>query len=121
MSEQEEVLTNLKEVLSSKNVIAYFNEEYQTELVVYDRPVGLGAMPCQTKNEYCDPKVVAYASPALTSVERLYSKTEREAISIVRGREHYYFYGSDYKLISGHKLLELIFNNSNSKPIVDGC
>ena len=57
--------------------MAYFNEEYQTELVVDASPVGLGAMLYQRKNEHFDPKVVAYAYRALTDVERRYSKTER--------------------------------------------
>ena len=75
-------------------------------------------MLCQRKNEHLDPKVLAYASRALTDVERCYSQTEREALAIVWSCEHFhlYLYGSDFKLISDHKPLELIFNNPSSKP-----
>ena len=81
-------------------------------------PVGLGAMLCQRKNEHFNPKIEAYASRALTDIERRYSQTEREVLAIVWSCEHFhlYLYGSDFKLFSDHKPLELIFNNLSSKP-----
>ena len=99
-------------------VMAYINDEHQTELVVDTSPVRLGEMLCKGNNEHYDPKVVvAYASRGLTDIERRDRQTEREALAIVWSSKHFrlYVYRSDFKLISDYKPLELIFNNPSSK------
>lgn len=55
---------------------------------------------------------------ALNDVETRYSQTEREALAVVWGCEHFhlYLFGNKFKIISDHKPLESIFNNPNSKP-----
>ncbi len=39
-----------------------------------------------------DEKIVAYASRALTDVEKRYSQTEKEALAIIYGVEHFHLY-----------------------------
>ena len=55
--------------------------------------------------------MIAHASRALTPVERRYSQTEKEAISIVWGTEHFhmYLYRKSFNLITDHKPLEVIY------------
>ena len=104
--------------LSSKHVMAYFDQNKHTELVVDASPVGLGAILAQRQAAGTSPAVVAYASRALTDVEMRYSQTEREALAIVWACEHFdlYLLGGKFDLISDHKPLEMIFNNPKSKP-----
>jgi hypothetical protein len=63
------------------------------------------------------PRVVKYISRALTDVEKRYSRTEKEALSIVWACEklHIYLYGKEFELITDHKPLEVIFGPC-SKP-----
>ena len=102
----EKTFERLKEILSDKTTIAYFNQSEATEVIVDASPVGLGAVLTQ-KN-----KVVAYASRALTAVESRYSQTEREALAVVWACEHLnvYPYGSpEFTVITDHKPLEKIW------------
>ena len=103
-------------MLTSETVMAYFDPKEQTETVlsVDASPVGLGSVMMQNG------KVIAYASRALSGVEKKprYSQTEREALSINCAIEHFrlYLYGHYFTLISDHQALEIIFNNPKSKP-----
>ena len=61
---------------------------------------------------------VAYASRTLTAVERRYSQTEREALTVVWGCEkfHLYLYGTTFDLLSDHKPLEVIYSPTSKPP-----
>ena len=63
--------------------------------------------------------VIAYASRALSQVEQRYPQTEKEALAIVWGIEHFhlFLFGADFILITDHKPLQLIYNNSRSRPL----
>lgn len=115
-TEQESAFNHLKELLTSNTVMAYFDPKKNTELIVDASPVGLGAILLQNQNG--QQSIIAYASKALTDVERRYSQTEREALAIVWSCEHFhlYIYGNPFTLITDHKPLELIWNNPCSKP-----
>lgn len=102
----EKTFQNLKDILSDKTTIAYFDPNKPTEVIVDASPVGLGAVLTQ-----CN-KVIAYASRALTTVESRYSQTEREALAVVWACEHLntYLYGSpEFTVITDHKPLEKIW------------
>jgi len=70
----------------------------------------------QTKDSG-DYHVLAYASRALTSVEKRYSQTEKEALSIVWAIEHFhlYLFGHPFTLITDHKPLETIYGHNKAK------
>lgn len=74
--------------------------------------MGLGAVLTQ------DGKIISYASKGLSDVEKRYSQTEKEALAIVWGIEHFhlYLFGSEFIMTTDHKPLEIIFNNPRSKP-----
>ena len=112
--EQQTAFDKLRQELSSDTVMAYFDPKEQTETVLFvdASPVGLGSVLIQND------RVVTYASRALTDVEKRYSQTEREGLSIVWACEHFhlYLFGHYFTLISDHQPLEIIFNNPKSKP-----
>lgn len=60
---------------------------------------------------------VAYGSRSLTTAERNYSQTDREALAVVFGLKkfHHYIYGRNIKIYTDHKPLLGLFDNK--KPI----
>ena len=116
--EQETSFHTIKNLLTSADVMAYFDPNKQTELVTDASPSGLSAILMQNTPGMKDRRVVVYASRALTDVERRYSQTEREALAVVWAIEklHLYVFGSHFKLLTDCKAIELIFNNPKSKP-----
>jgi hypothetical protein len=92
--------------------MTYFNPSLHTQVIVDASPVCLGAILVQ------EGKIISYASRALSGVEKRYSQTEKEALAIVWGCEHFhlYLFGSNFTLITDHKPLEIIFNNGKSRP-----
>ena len=97
--------------------MAYFDMQKDTYITVDASPVGLSAILSQKTPGKDDEKVVAYASRALTAVEKRYAQTEREVLAIVWGVEHFHLfvYGKEFTLITDHKPLEVIYGNRNAK------
>ncbi len=109
--------------LRLRQIIVNCNPAGESELNVDVIPIGFGAVLTQKSpnpNGLEEVRIVAYASRALTDVEKRYTQTEKEALAIVWGCEkcHSYLYASTFNLITGHKALELIFRNPRSKPPV---
>ena len=108
----------LTQALTSAPVMAYFDVTKETLVTVDASPVGISAILGQRIKETDDYRVVAYASRALTAVQRRYSQTEREALAIVWAVEHYhlFLFGANFTLITDHKPLEVIYGSPKSKP-----
>ena len=99
-------------------MISYFDITNETQVLIDASPVGLSAILAQRKPETSRSKIIAYASRALTDTETRYSQTEKEALAIVWGVEHFhiYFYGAPFILYAVHQPLELMYGNPLSKP-----
>ena len=108
---EQSAFDTLKNKIIAEKTLAYFSQDAATELIVDGSPVGLGAILVQNN------RPIAYGSRALTTVERRYSQTEREALAIVWGVEHFhiYLFGSSFTIITDHKPMEMILNNPYSK------
>ena len=117
--EHEEAYHKLKTAMINSPVMNYFDISEKTHVVVDASPVGLSAILDQTPpGKDTPPSIIAYASRALTPTEQRYSQTEREALAIVWGIEHFhlYLYGAPFTLHTDHKALKIIFGNPLSKP-----
>ena len=117
-SQHDKAFQDVKTALTSETVMAYFDENKETELVTDASPFGLSAILSQKTPGTENRKIVAYTSRSLSDVERRYSQTEREALAIVWAIErlHIYLYGAHFTLITDCKPVELILNNPQSKP-----
>ena len=95
-------------------ITAYYNTTQDTHLLVDASPVGLGALLTQNH------RVVAYASKSLTAVEQHYSQTEREALAVAWGCNHFclYLLGTHFTVLTDQKPLVSIFNKPGSNPPV---
>ena len=68
----------------------YFDTTEETILTVDASPVGISAILSQKVDHSDDSNVIAYAGRALSPVERRYSQTEKEALSIVWAVENFH-------------------------------
>uniref|UniRef100_H3A736 Gypsy retrotransposon integrase-like protein 1 n=1 Tax=Latimeria chalumnae TaxID=7897 RepID=H3A736_LATCH len=112
-AKHEESLAKLRETLLP-SVLAYFDSDKETEILVDASPVGLTAILAYTQLQH----IVAFASRALTPIEQHYSQTEREALAVVWVCEHFhiYVYGRPFSVYTDHKPLIAIYGNPKSKP-----
>ena len=116
-AKHQNAFNDLTQVLSSAQCMAYFDKDKLTYVTVDASPVGASAILQKMKDKN-DEKIVAYASRALTEVEKRYSQTEKEALAIIWGVErfHLYLYRNEFTLVTDHKLLEVIYGSRKSKP-----
>lgn len=104
----------LKSNLGRAETLAYFDRNAEvTKLITDASPVSLGAVLTQVQEG--QERVIAYASRALTGVERRYSQTEREVLGLVWGCERFHMYlnGIEFTLLTDHKTLETIYSTSS--------
>ena len=117
-ADHQHAFDKLKNALTTAPVMAYFDTNKETIITVDASPVGISAILAQEGLNSNDCRVVAYASRALSPVEKRYSQTEKEALSIVWAVEHFhlFLYSKAFKLITDHKPLEVIYGSFKSKP-----
>ena len=108
--QEQEAFDNIKEALTSTQVMAYFNPTKQTEVPVDASPVGVGAILAQ------EGKIIACASRVLTDIEQRYSQTDREMLAVVFSVKcfHLYLYGSNFTVYTDHKPLLGIYKSQKS-------
>ena len=113
--EQRNAFRELKKRLGSSQVLGYYDPNAKTKIIADASPVGLGAVLVQEQEGKT--RVIRYAARSLTSVERRYSQTEKEALGLVWACEtfHPYVYGLEFELVTDHKPLEVIYSPS-SRP-----
>ena len=85
-------------------------------LTIDASPVGISAILSQKVKGHKDPQVVAYASRALTAVEKRYSHAESLGIVWKIENFHLYVYGTHFTLVTDHKPPETTQGNPHSKP-----
>lgn len=99
---------------------AYFRRNAPTFLYTDASAAGLGAVLLQKHNENgkITPRVIAFASKALTDVEKRYAQTQREALAVVWAVERFYIYlfGTVFKILTDHQPLKFIYGEK-TRPI----
>ena len=91
--EHEEEWKQIKEILSTEPVLAYYDVNKTTKVSTDSSKDGLGAVLLQLHGEQWKP--VAYAARSLTNSETRYAQIEKECLGLVFGcqRFHNYIYG----------------------------
>ena len=112
---QQKAFQMLKDKMTDCQTLSYFNIDLTTEVIVDAGPEGLGAILTQIAKGG-QLQVVGFGSRTLTDVEKHYSQTEREALGVVFGCEHFdkYLYGAAFLIKTDHKPLLGIMNNPTS-------
>lgn len=114
--EQSAAFQEIKEAVCSIGYLGFFNRGHRTKLVTDASPEGLGAVLLQA-NDKGETRIIAFASKALTDLERKYFQTEREALAIVWAVEKFslYLLGTRFQLITDCKALKYLFS-PRSRP-----
>ncbi|XP_055613369.1 uncharacterized protein K02A2.6-like [Uranotaenia lowii] len=92
--------------------LGYYNKEDNTELYVDASPYGLGGVLIQL-NSNSVPRIIACASKSLTSAEKKYPHTQKEALAIVWAVERFslYLLGKFFIVRSDAEANTFIFNS----------
>lgn len=115
-SAHQSTFEEIKEAVSNIGYLGFFNPKDKTILVADASPGGLGAVLMQ-ENSSKQGRIIAYASKALTELERKYFQTEREALALVWAVDRFklYLQGTTFVLITDCKPLQFLFS-PRSKP-----
>ena len=99
--EQEKAYKDIKTILTSKQVLAHYNNNLEVELYADASKDGMGA--CLQQEE----RPVAYASRSMTEGEKAWSQMEKELLAVVFACERFeqYIYGKQVKVYTDHKPL----------------
>ncbi|MES9882797.1 MAG: RNase H-like domain-containing protein [Sedimenticola sp.] len=116
-ADQQSAFDALKQSLTSADVMAYYNANAETRLIVDASPFGVGGILSQ-KQPNGDYRPVCFASRTLNPVERRFSQTEREALSILFAIQRFnvYLYGMEFEVYTDHRPLERIFTSMHEAP-----
>ena len=112
IKEHTKTFDELKNMLSSDTVQAYFDPEAGHELHVDGYPMGPAATLTQRKPGEQEWQVVNMPVEALQKAEKRYRQIELEALAGDFGRRkfHQILYGKPFKIVTDHKTLEGVFN-----------
>ena len=114
-TEQDKAWQDLKQLITSEQVLKFYDPTKETKISTDASRKGLGAVLQQLHGEKWLP--VAYASRSLTDCETRYAVIELETLGITFACErfHQYVYGQSFQIETDHKSLVPIF----LKPLVD--
>lgn len=115
-AKEQAAFDEIKAAVSDINNLGFFDPQDLSILVTDASPSGLGAVLLQ-EDAKGERRIIAYASKSLSELERKYFQTEREALGLVWGVEHFrlYLVGTKFKLVTDCKPLQFLFSR-RSKP-----
>ena len=116
--EEQSSFERLKEALSVKTTLGYFDPKKPTAIFVHGSLVGLDAVLTQEDESTREATPLHCASCLLTPTQARYPQIDREALSIYWAIKRFYLfvYGKEFKVITDHRPLVALFNNPSSKP-----
>jgi len=118
---QEQAFQEVKQLLSSPNLLVHFDDSKPIVVACDASPFGIGAVLSHILQDGTEhPAAVAYASRSLSPAERKYSQLDKEALAIVFSvtKFHHYIFGRKFILYSDHKPLIHIFGESRAIPVM---
>lgn len=114
-SEEEREFNFLRnDALNDIKKLGYYSVTDDVELFVDASPTGLGAVVVQYGPD-ADPRIIACASKALTTPEKRYPQTQKEALAVVWAVERfsYYLLGRFFIIRTDSEANEFIFNSQH--------
>ena len=115
----QEEFERLRNDLKEETLLQHYDPKMSTFIFVDAHKTGISAILAQGSN-MTEAKPIAYASRATTDVESRYPQLDLEALSVDYGLRRFRFYlvgGPEIVMVTDHKPLEAIFNNSRSGSI----
>nr|KAG5690992.1 hypothetical protein BaRGS_007339 [Batillaria attramentaria] len=117
--EEQAAFEQLKNVLSSNQVLVHFDPDKPVGLACDASNVGIGAVLFHRYPDGSE-RPIANVSKTLTAAERNYSQIHKEALAIIYGlRKFYqYLYGRQFILVTDHKPLTALFGPKKGTPLL---
>ena len=115
--EQQKAFDQLKNWLSSDNVLVHFDSTLPIGLACDASNVGIGAVLFHRYPDGSE-RPIFNVSKKLTNAQRNYSQIQKEALSIVFGLKKFYqyLYGRKFHLVTDHRPLLAMFGPSKPTP-----
>ena len=116
---EQAVFEQLKNVLSSDQVLVHFDPNKTLVLACDASSVGIGAVLVHRYPDGSE-RPIANMSKTLTAAERIYSQIHKEALSIIFGLKKFYqyLYGRPFILVTDHKPLTALFGPKKGTPLL---
>lgn len=116
--EQDEAFNKTKEAIESCTIAqGFFQLNDKTFLYTDASPHALGAVLVQEDSSGTK-RIISFASKTLTSTEKRYAQTQREALAVVWAAErfHYYLLGQKFTICTDALGIAYIFNRNGDAP-----
>ena len=109
----------MKKQLVKSPLLQHYDPAKPLSLSTDASPYEVGAVLLHVDEDGSE-KPVAYASRTLTDAEKRYSQLDKEALAIVFGvkKFHHYLYGRKFSIVSDHKPLQYLLNESRAVPFM---
>ena len=119
--EQQAAFDAAKAQLTADRILAHYDQSKPIILACDASPYGLGAVLSHLVDG--EERPVAYASRSLAPAEKGYSQLEKEALAIIFGvkKFHQYLYGRPFSILSDHKPLEGLLNETKAIPAMSSA
>ena len=116
--EQQGAFDRVKGILTSDSVLAHYDPSKPLILACDASPYGVGAVLSHELDDGSE-RPVAYASRSLGPAEK-YSQLDKEGLAIIFGvrRFHQYLVGRHFTILSDHKPLQHLFQETSGVPIL---
>nr|KAG5699460.1 hypothetical protein BaRGS_016306 [Batillaria attramentaria] len=117
--EEQAAFEQLKNVLSSDQVLVHFDPDKPVGLACDASNVGIGAVLFHRYPDGSE-RPIANVSKTLTAAERNYSQIHKEALAIIYGLRKFfqYLYGRQFILVTDHKPLTALFGPKKGTPLL---
>nr|XP_028572340.1 uncharacterized protein K02A2.6-like [Podarcis muralis] len=114
---QQKAFDSLRGMLSSRSVLAHYDESKPLVLACDASQYGLGAVLSHREPDGSE-KPISFYSRTLSPTERNYAQIDKEALAIVAGvkKFHDYVYGRHFYIETDHKPLLGLFNPNKQTP-----
>ncbi|XP_049514382.1 uncharacterized protein K02A2.6-like [Dermacentor silvarum] len=118
VARQEAAFTQSKQLLTSAEVLIYYDTKLPLLLCCDASPYGIGAVLAH-RMPSGEEKPVAFASRRLTAAENNYSQLDKEALAVVFGvlKFHQFVWGRPFDIFTDHKPLLGLFGHESRIPL----
>ena len=115
--DQKDAFTMVKQELTSPKLLIHYDPKRKLLFSCDASPYGIGAVISHVMDDGSE-KLIAYTSRSLSTAERKYAQIEKEGLAIVYGAKefHQYLYGRQFTIVSDHRPLQHLFNESRAIP-----
>ena len=115
--EQKDAFAKVKQELVSPKLLIHYEPQRKLLLSCDASPYGIGAVISHVMDDGSE-KPIAYTSHSLSAAEQNYAQIDKEGLAIVYGvkKFHHYLYGRQFTIVSDHRPLQHLFNETKSVP-----